>query len=129
VVNDWQVRRLMKELHEGDAGARGAEERDEREHGQAVSGRAPTKAARVPRTYRTRPDPFEGLWPEVEKMLEAAPGLESKTIFGLLLERPEAEIAATSRGLRWNGVRLSVPQPVTTIPTATIAENLSNHAD
>lgn len=51
-------------------------------------GAAP-KGARPRRTYRTRQDPFESAWPEIEKMLEAAPGLEGKTIFELLLERPE----------------------------------------
>ena len=80
----------MKELHEGETLERGAlksamSENTARRYREG----APTKSARVPRTYRTRPDPFEAVWPEVEKMLAAAPGLESKTIFGLLLERPE----------------------------------------
>lgn len=51
---------------------------------------APRKGSRPTRTYRTRADPFEMVWPQVEKMLEAAPGLEAKTIFERLLERPEA---------------------------------------
>lgn len=51
---------------------------------------APPKGARPERRYRTRKDPFEGVWPEVERMLEAAPGLEAKTIFERLQERPEA---------------------------------------
>lgn len=51
---------------------------------------APRKGSRPTRTYRTRTDPFEMVWPQVEKMLEAAPGLEAKTIFERLLERPEA---------------------------------------
>src|ERR1700686_1394025 len=49
------------------------------------------KRGRPARTYRTRADPFEAVWPEVEKMLETAPGLEAKTIFELLLERPQVE--------------------------------------
>lgn len=48
------------------------------------------KGKRGPRTYRTRVDPFETVWPEIERMLEAAPGLEAKTIFERLLERPDA---------------------------------------
>jgi ribosomal protein S21 len=48
------------------------------------------KGSREPRTYRTRADPFEGVWPEVEKMLEAAPGLEAGTILGHLFERPDS---------------------------------------
>lgn len=80
----------MKELHEGETLERAAlksamSENTARRYREG----APRKGAREPRTYRTRPDPFEAVWPEVEKMLEAAPGLESKTIFGLLLERPE----------------------------------------
>jgi transposase len=51
---------------------------------------AKPKSARAPRTYRTREDPFEAVWPEVEKMLEAAPGLEAKTIFARLQERPDS---------------------------------------
>lgn len=50
---------------------------------------APTKKARPAREYRTRRDPFEVVWPDVERMLEAAPGLEAKTIFARLLERPD----------------------------------------
>ncbi|HLA13380.1 MAG TPA: IS21 family transposase [Gemmatimonadaceae bacterium] len=80
----------MRELHEGKTLERAAlksamSENTARRYREG----APAKGARPQRTYRTRPDPFEAVWPEVEKMLEAAPGLESKTIFGLLLERPE----------------------------------------
>lgn len=80
----------MRELHEGETLERAAlksamSENTARRYREG----APAKGARPQRTYRTRPDPFEAVWPEVEKMLEAAPGLESKTIFGLLLERPE----------------------------------------
>ena len=45
------------------------------------------KARRLPRDlarehdWRTRPDPFEGVWAEVQALLEGAPGLQSKTIF------------------------------------------------
>src|SRR5689334_17487750 len=46
--------------------------------------------SRARRTYRTRPDPFEGVWAEVEKMLEGAPGLEARTILGHLFERPDS---------------------------------------
>jgi hypothetical protein len=39
------------------------------------------------RTWRTREDPFEAEWPEMERMLEEAPELEAKTLFGHLQER------------------------------------------
>jgi transposase len=42
-----------------------------------------------PRQYRTRPDPFVMVWPEIEAMLEQAPGLEAVTIFEVLQSRAE----------------------------------------
>lgn len=81
----------MKELHEGETLERaalksGMSENTARRYREGGA----MKGTRAARAYRTRPDPFEAVWPEVEKMLEAAPGLESKTIFGLLLERPDS---------------------------------------
>jgi hypothetical protein len=40
-----------------------------------------------PRTYRTRSDPFEEDWSELERMLQDAPELEAKTLFDWLGER------------------------------------------
>ena len=40
-----------------------------------------------PRMYRTRKDPFESDWPEVEGMLEKAPELEAKTLFEWLCQQ------------------------------------------
>jgi len=40
-----------------------------------------------PRTYRTRPDAFTEDWPLLEKMLDAAPELEAKTLFDWLCEQ------------------------------------------
>ena len=40
-----------------------------------------------PRTYRTRSDPFEEHWPEVEGMLKNSPELEAKTLFDWLCEQ------------------------------------------
>ena len=37
-----------------------------------------------PRTYRTRADPFDEVWPDVEALLRADPALESKTLFDWL---------------------------------------------
>jgi transposase len=81
----------MKELHEGETLERAALKSGMSENtARRYRDGGAMKATRAVRTYRTRPDPFEAVWPEVEKMLEAAPGLESKTIFGLLLERPDS---------------------------------------
>lgn len=80
----------MKELNEGETLERAALKSGMSENTarRYRKGAAP-KGARPRRRYRTREDPFEAVWPEVEKMLEAAPGLEAKTIFERLLERPD----------------------------------------
>jgi hypothetical protein len=81
----------MKELHEGETLERAALKSGMSENtARRYRDGGAMKSTRAERTYRTRPDPFEAVWPTVEKMLEAAPGLESKTIFGLLLERPDS---------------------------------------
>jgi transposase len=91
LVNEQQVRRLMKELHEGETLERSALKSgmSETTARRYRKGAAP-KGDRPRRTYRTRSDPFAEVWAEIEKMLEAAPGLEAKTIFERLCERPEA---------------------------------------
>ncbi len=45
------------------------------------------------RAYRTRPDPFEAVWGEVERLLEEAPGLEAASIFESLRSRPESNFS------------------------------------
>ena len=52
------------------------------------SGELPSQR-KSPRQYRTRLDPFVGVWPEIEAMLEQAPGLEAVTIFEALKGRAE----------------------------------------
>jgi transposase len=81
----------MKKLNEGEtleqaALKSGMSENTARRYREGAA----RKGARPSRTYRTRADPFEAVWPEVEAMLEGAPGLEAKTIFERLQERPEA---------------------------------------
>lgn len=91
MVNEQQVRRLMKELNEGETLERSALKSgmSETTARRYRKGAAP-KGDRPGRTYRTRTDPFAEVWAEIEKMLEGAPGLEAKTIFERLCERPEA---------------------------------------
>lgn len=50
---------------------------------------ATRKGRRPAREYRTRSDPFATVWAQVVAMLEAAPGLEAKTIFERLCERED----------------------------------------
>lgn len=81
----------MRELNEGETLERAAlrSGMSETTARRYRKGAAP-KGTRERRGYRTRVDPFEAVWPEVEKMLEAAPGLEAKTIFARLHERPDS---------------------------------------
>jgi transposase len=62
----------------------GMSERSARKY--ARSGRAPSQV-KVPHTWRTRPDPFEGVWPEIEALLRQDGGLQAKTIWTELNER------------------------------------------
>ena len=50
------------------------------------AGRLPSEM-KAERDWRTRPDPFEGDWPEVERQLREEPRLEAKTVFEVLQER------------------------------------------
>jgi len=90
LVDAKQVGRLMKELAEGETLERAALKSGMSE----VTARryrkgATRKGSRPARSYRTRTDPFESVWPEIAAMMECAPGLEAKTILERLCERPD----------------------------------------
>jgi len=54
-----------------------------------LSGRRLPSELTQPRAYRTREDPFDAVWPDVEALLEADPALQSRTLFDWLQrERP-----------------------------------------
>jgi len=89
MVTDEQVRRLMKNLGKGktlaiSAARAGMDEKTARKYRR--SGKLPS-SQRPMHTWRTRPDPFEGVWGEVEGHLVAHPGLEAKTLFAYLQRR------------------------------------------
>jgi transposase len=69
----------------------GMSERTARKY--AHSGRAPSQAA-VSHTWRTRPDPFVDVWPEVEALLRQDGGLQAKTIWMELNERHAGRFSA-----------------------------------
>ena len=50
-----------------------------------------------PRTWRTRSDPFEGVWPEVLARLEAEPKLRAFALFGWLQEKYEGRFPDSQR--------------------------------
>jgi hypothetical protein len=69
----------------------GMSERTARKY--AHSGRTPSQA-KVARTWRTRPDPFVEVWPEVEALLIQDGGLQAKTIWTELNERYAGRFSA-----------------------------------
>ena len=91
MVTDEQVKRLM-ELRKKErtlaiaASKAGMDEKTARRWSRR--GRLPSQR-REERTWRTRPDPFEQVWSEVERILERAPTVEATTVFDYLCRRYE----------------------------------------
>ena len=50
-------------------------------------GKLPSEVKSMDRNWRTRPDPFAEVWPELEAKLQVNPGLEAKTLFADLQRR------------------------------------------
>jgi hypothetical protein len=50
-------------------------------------GKLPSEVASMDRNWRTRPDPFAEVWPEIEARLQVSAGLEAKTLFADLQRR------------------------------------------
>jgi transposase InsO family protein len=88
-TTDAQVRKLMKEIRKsGNVGQSAL--RSGMSRNTAIKylklGRLPSEL-KSPRTWRTRPDPFEEEWPGIVQRLKDAPELEAKALFEDLLER------------------------------------------
>jgi Mu transposase-like protein len=82
-VSDAQVRKLMEEMSKhGEIGRAamkaGMDRKTARKY--VASGTLPS-AMVTSRDWRTRPDPFEAHWPEIEARLAETPELEAKTVF------------------------------------------------
>jgi len=88
---DAQVHRLRQERARGSTIGRAAMKAGMHRNTAAKyvgSGALPSEAPRG-RAWRTRTDPFAADWAWLERMLEEAPELEAKTLFGhLLAQRP-----------------------------------------
>ena len=86
-ITDVHVRRLFR-LLEGGATLRRASHRAGIDRKTARRywrmKRLPSEIERPLRTWRTREDPFVGVWAEVEAQLTLAPRLQAKTLFGWL---------------------------------------------
>ncbi len=87
-VSDAQVRKLMEEMSKHGQVGRAAlkADMDRKTARKYVSaGKLPSEMA-APHDWRTRPDPFEEHWPEVEQRLVETPELEAKTLFEWLTD-------------------------------------------
>jgi len=83
MVTDQQVRRLWKLMQTertfaAAAAKAGMDEKTARKYRKL--GRLPSEVA-PEHTWRTRQDPFTGVWEEVRSRLEVNPGLQAKTLF------------------------------------------------
>jgi len=83
MTQDQQVRRFMSLIKRGMAlsvasAKAGMSEPTARKYRKA--GRLPSELQK-PHDWRTRPDPFEEVWPEIESLLDRDGGLEAKTVF------------------------------------------------
>ena len=88
-TTDAQVRKLMEEMTKhGKIGLASMRAGMDRKTGRKYvkEGKFPSQLTQ-PRNWRTRVDPFEDDWPEMEERLSQAPELEAKTLFEELLER------------------------------------------
>jgi hypothetical protein len=96
MVKDAQVKGLMKFMSSGSPLCRaamksGMSEPTARKYRNV--GRLPSQI-RPPHDWRTRPDPFGGIWvQEVEPLLKDNPGLEAKTLFQSLQEKYPARFS------------------------------------
>ena len=86
MVTDRQVRRLRRfdqqGCPKGQAAARaGLDDKTARKYRRL--GRLPSEV-RMRHDWRTRPDPFADVWPQVEEQLALNPGLEGQTLFAWL---------------------------------------------
>lgn len=95
MVTDQQVRRLFKliqsEKNFGIAAMKaGMDEKTARKYHE--NGKLPSEL-KLEHTWRTRKDPFEGVWNGIKGMLTTNPGLEAKTLFEDLQRRIPGQFA------------------------------------
>jgi len=88
-ITDAQMRLIMKERSKGKTQEQAAVKANVRSRKTVQKyeqlGELPSDM-KQPRRHRTRANPFEGDWAEVEKRLQEAPELEAKTLFDWLCE-------------------------------------------
>jgi len=108
-VTDQHVRRLFRldglNRPLGQTAARaGMDEKTARKYRRL--GKLPSEV-RMKHTWRTRPDPFVEVWPQLEEQLAVNPGLEAKTLFQALQRQypgrfPDGQVRTLQRRVkRW----------------------------
>jgi len=107
MIKDAQVRKLRRLLGEGHPLYRAAlkvgmdtKSAQKYRHGD----RLPSESF-TPRTWRTREDPFQDVWPQLRDLLELNPGLQAKTLFEDLQRRfpgrfPDIQLRTLQRKIR-----------------------------
>lgn len=86
-ITDVHIRRLFRLLGQGQALSNAAQKAGiDRKTARRYRDmqRLPSEQLEPPRDWRTRPDPFAEVWPEVAEQLAQAPGLQAKTLWGWL---------------------------------------------
>ena len=112
ITTDKQVRRLLKLSKEGLplstlACKAGMDVKTARKY---LKARKLPSQMKTPRDWRTREDPFAGVWPEVEALLKDAPELQALTIFESLQRRypgrfQDGQLRTLQRRIRvWRGL-------------------------
>ncbi len=86
MVTDQQVRRLrmLIKTEKTKATAAAKAGMDEKTAGKYLKNEQLPSQCRTEPTWRTREDPFEGVWEEIKQKLTVNPGLEAKTLFDAL---------------------------------------------
>ena len=107
MITDAQVRKLRQLLGEGHPLYRaalkvGMDTKSARKYRQAD--RLPSESI-TPRTWRTREDPFQDVWPQLRGLLELNPGLQAKTLFEDLQRRfpgrfPDIQLRTLQRKIK-----------------------------
>ena len=107
MIKDAQVRKLRQFLGEGHPLYRaalkvGMDAKSARKYRHAD--RLPSESF-APRTWRTREDPFQDVWPQLRDLLELNPGLQAKTLFEDLQRRfpgrfPDIQLRTLQRKIK-----------------------------
>ncbi len=90
MLKDFQARKMFTMLSNGCAVAEKAKRLPVSEttiRAYPDNDLMPSQVERAPRTHRTRVDPLEAFWPEVEALLESDPRLKPATLLGRLQQK------------------------------------------